>query len=251
MGATFTIPIIHMDHWEDCYRELLHVGCTSDTIYAATMLDSDEVTVATKKNPPPPFDVAQEMKNMTKYTNVHPSTNSDSSSGSSTTTATTSKKSKSSITKSTAHYDVDWIGASYFRPNEELGTDRTTLDTIPNTPKEETAGTEPTMESDTSPPPPRRPTASALIIGSEGNGLTKYIRRAIKKGQIQTVYVPMMMMMTTTTTTTMTPTLDPDPPSMTVTPIVESLNAAVCGSIILFEYLRQKQTHPLFISLHS
>jgi TrmH family RNA methyltransferase len=59
--------------------------------------------------------------------------------------------------------------------------------------------------------------ATALIIGSEGNGLSEDVRRALeddKDGRIQPVYVPMQAG-------------------------VESLNAAVCGSVILFEYLRQ------------
>jgi TrmH family RNA methyltransferase len=61
---------------------------------------------------------------------------------------------------------------------------------------------------------------TALIIGSEGNGLSEDVRRALalqddKDGsRIQPVYVPMQAG-------------------------VESLNAAVCGSVILFEYLRQ------------
>ena len=59
---------------------------------------------------------------------------------------------------------------------------------------------------------------TALIIGSEGNGLSEDVRRALQEdkdgSQIQPVYVPMQAG-------------------------VESLNAAVCGSVILFEYLRQ------------
>jgi TrmH family RNA methyltransferase len=63
---------------------------------------------------------------------------------------------------------------------------------------------------------------TALIIGSEGNGLSEDVRRALALHQddkdgisrIQPVYVPMQAG-------------------------VESLNAAVCGSVILFEYLRQ------------
>jgi TrmH family RNA methyltransferase len=60
---------------------------------------------------------------------------------------------------------------------------------------------------------------TALIIGSEGNGLSEDVRRALEDDKdgsmrIQPVYVPMQAG-------------------------VESLNAAVCGSVILFEYLRQ------------
>jgi TrmH family RNA methyltransferase len=59
---------------------------------------------------------------------------------------------------------------------------------------------------------------TALIIGSEGNGLSEDVRRALQEdkdgSRIQPVYVPMQAG-------------------------VESLNAAVCGSVILFEYLRQ------------
>jgi TrmH family RNA methyltransferase len=58
---------------------------------------------------------------------------------------------------------------------------------------------------------------TALIIGSEGNGLSDSVRRALeddKDGRIRPVHVPMQAG-------------------------VESLNAAVCGSVILFEYLRQ------------
>jgi tRNA G18 (ribose-2'-O)-methylase SpoU len=221
MGATFTIPIIEMKHWDDCYRELLHIGCTSSTIYAATMLDTDDGE-GTKKNPPPAFNIAHEMKNLTKYTN-------DTHSG--------SNISSMGTTKSTAHYDVDWIGASLLRPKEAMNTDISPTDTTPNAP-EETSPTKTKKKSR------RRPTASALIIGSEGNGLTRNIRSAIEKERIQTVYVPMVM-------TTAATSLDPNAtnhPMMHATPIVESLNAAICGSIILFEYLRQKNTHPLHSS---
>jgi len=57
----------------------------------------------------------------------------------------------------------------------------------------------------------------ALCIGSEGNGLSKEVRDAISNGSIQSVHVPMQNQM-------------------------ESLNAAVCGSVILFEYARQRDT---------
>ena len=55
----------------------------------------------------------------------------------------------------------------------------------------------------------------ALVIGSEGNGLTPPLRRAVRDGTVQAVHVPMQ-------------------------PGIESLNAAVCGSVILFEYYRQR-----------
>jgi TrmH family RNA methyltransferase len=56
---------------------------------------------------------------------------------------------------------------------------------------------------------------SALVIGAEGNGLSETVRRAIRDGgDIASVYVPMET-------------------------TVESLNAGVCGSVILFEYQRQ------------
>lgn len=56
----------------------------------------------------------------------------------------------------------------------------------------------------------------ALIVGNEGNGLTDDIRQALAQGKVKPVYVPMQAG-------------------------VESLNAAVCGSIILFERQRQLQ----------
>jgi len=56
----------------------------------------------------------------------------------------------------------------------------------------------------------------ALVIGSEGNGLTPPLRQAVERGEIQAVHVPME-------------------------PGIESLNAGVCGSVILFEYYRQRR----------
>jgi tRNA G18 (ribose-2'-O)-methylase SpoU len=72
----------------------------------------------------------------------------------------------------------------------------------------------------------------ALVIGSEGQGLNQDIRTALlsctttgesdrammMQLQLQAVHVPMMANS------------------------IESLNAAVCGSVILFDYLRQTQT---------
>lgn len=60
-------------------------------------------------------------------------------------------------------------------------------------------------------------TASALVIGKEGQGLSDDVRQALRQDPVvvRPVHVPMM------------------PNS------VESLNAGVCGSVILFEYYRQ------------
>mmetsp|Transcript_30908 Transcript_30908/g.61357 ORF Transcript_30908/g.61357 Transcript_30908/m.61357 type:complete len:495 (-) Transcript_30908:434-1918(-) len=60
----------------------------------------------------------------------------------------------------------------------------------------------------------RKVGASALILGKEGEGLRLPVRRALKQGKISTVHVPMA-------------------------PGTESLNAAVCGSVIMFERMRQ------------
>jgi len=57
---------------------------------------------------------------------------------------------------------------------------------------------------------------NALCIGKEGTGLSSTVRNAVAKGVIRSVHVPM----------------DGG---------IESLNAAVCGSVILFEYRRQCQ----------
>ena len=56
--------------------------------------------------------------------------------------------------------------------------------------------------------------AAAVILGREGEGLRSPVLNAIKQGKISTVHVPMAEGM-------------------------ESLNAAVCGSIIMFERMRQ------------
>mmetsp|Transcript_1017 Transcript_1017/g.1112 ORF Transcript_1017/g.1112 Transcript_1017/m.1112 type:complete len:103 (+) Transcript_1017:1-309(+) len=55
---------------------------------------------------------------------------------------------------------------------------------------------------------------NALCIGKEGTGLSSTVRNDVAKGVIRSVHVPM----------------DGG---------IESLNAAVCGSVILFEYRRQ------------
>ena len=59
---------------------------------------------------------------------------------------------------------------------------------------------------------------NALVIGNEGNGLSGVIRESLqdRAGKVQAVHVPMQGS-------------------------IESLNAAVCGSVILFEYMRQWQ----------
>jgi tRNA G18 (ribose-2'-O)-methylase SpoU len=59
-------------------------------------------------------------------------------------------------------------------------------------------------------------TVVALIIGSEGNGLSESIRREISCGNIRPIHVPMEAG-------------------------IESLNAAVCGSVILFDFARQRR----------
>jgi tRNA G18 (ribose-2'-O)-methylase SpoU len=60
---------------------------------------------------------------------------------------------------------------------------------------------------------------TALVIGSEGNGLRREVRQALveRPDRVRAVHVPMLTG-------------------------VESLNAGVCGSVILFEYLRQAQS---------
>jgi TrmH family RNA methyltransferase len=59
---------------------------------------------------------------------------------------------------------------------------------------------------------------SALVIGSEGNGLSHSVREAVADGTIQAIHI-------------------------TMEAGIESLNAAVCGSVILFEYQRQCLCH--------
>jgi TrmH family RNA methyltransferase len=59
---------------------------------------------------------------------------------------------------------------------------------------------------------------SAIIIGREGSGLRSEIRNAVTKGLIKSVHVAMEGGM-------------------------ESLNAAICGSVIMFEYARQKREY--------
>mmetsp|Transcript_11696 Transcript_11696/g.21314 ORF Transcript_11696/g.21314 Transcript_11696/m.21314 type:complete len:126 (+) Transcript_11696:975-1352(+) len=61
-------------------------------------------------------------------------------------------------------------------------------------------------------------TPSALVIGSEGNGLSHSVREAVADGTLQAIHI-------------------------TMEAGIESLNAAVCGSVILFEYQRQCLCH--------
>lgn len=59
--------------------------------------------------------------------------------------------------------------------------------------------------------------ASALCLGQEGNGLSKVVRENVACGAINSVHVPMQQQKG----------------------VIESLNAAVCGSVVMFEYSRQ------------
>mmetsp|Transcript_4952 Transcript_4952/g.9446 ORF Transcript_4952/g.9446 Transcript_4952/m.9446 type:complete len:230 (+) Transcript_4952:810-1499(+) len=56
---------------------------------------------------------------------------------------------------------------------------------------------------------------TALVLGKEGPGLSLEVRESVSKGEIQSVYVPMEAG-------------------------IESLNVGTCGSVIMFEYHRQK-----------
>ena len=62
-----------------------------------------------------------------------------------------------------------------------------------------------------------RAAGAAVILGKEGEGLRSDVLNAIKQGKISTVHVPMATG-------------------------VESLNAGVCGSVIMFERMRQLST---------
>lgn len=57
--------------------------------------------------------------------------------------------------------------------------------------------------------------AAALVLGKEGPGLSLQVRESVAKGEIRSVYVPMEVG-------------------------IESLNVGTCGSVIMFEYHRQK-----------
>jgi TrmH family RNA methyltransferase len=78
--------------------------------------------------------------------------------------------------------------------------------------------------------------ASSLIIGSEGNGLSTEIRQQLLTSLPSTTKKEsddIIMATSETTTTTLRATHIPMETG------IESLNAAVCGSVILFEYSRQ------------
>ena len=60
-------------------------------------------------------------------------------------------------------------------------------------------------------------TNMAVCIGKEGPGLSEEVRESVRNGEIRAVHVPMEQ-------------------------AIESLNAAVCGSVILFEAARQIKT---------
>jgi len=80
---------------------------------------------------------------------------------------------------------------------------------------------------------------SALVIGSEGNGLSPVVRRDLVARKRSSP--------TTSTTTTGCDNADNVVVGATHIPMaagIESLNAAVCGSVILFEYARQCQRPP-------
>lgn len=64
----------------------------------------------------------------------------------------------------------------------------------------------------------------ALVIGREGQGLSAEVRRDVSTGTIRSVHVPME-------------------------DGIESLNAAVCGSVILFEYQRQNTKQNLYTTV--
>ena len=119
MGASFQIPILETQSWEDAL-ELLQEKGNVQQIYAATMIEEDNEEKAAP---------------------------------------------------SVSYFDVDWT---------------------------------------------RGP--SALVIGSEGNGLSPVVRRDLlqNESRIGATHIPMAAG-------------------------IESLNAAVCGSVILFEYARQQQ----------
>ena len=73
--------------------------------------------------------------------------------------------------------------------------------------------------------------ASALVIGNEGNGLTLPVRASVEQGHIRII--------DDKTTSRLLPVNAVHIPMQAG---VESLNAAVCGSVILFEYQRQLLT---------
>jgi len=130
MGASFHVPIVSMESFEDCLDFLEKCGCKNQHFYAATMDVSTETSLIDND------------------------------------------------TSSPAHYEIDWVTNAL-------------KDSIK---------------------------VSALCIGKEGPGLSAEVREAVSVGKISSVHVP-----------------------MEETGVVESLNAAVCGSVILFEFGRQKR----------
>jgi tRNA(Leu) C34 or U34 (ribose-2'-O)-methylase TrmL len=80
--------------------------------------------------------------------------------------------------------------------------------------------------------------ASALIIGNEGNGLSDEIRSALRRQKNKQDD----WTITGGTTTTTSHNYNIQAVYVPMESSVESLNAAVCGSVILFEYYRQVQT---------
>ena len=83
---------------------------------------------------------------------------------------------------------------------------------------------------------------AALVIGSEGNGLTQTVRQAVKIGRQDVA--------DSNSTAADVPTIENNKQFVNVNAVhvpmqagIESLNAAVCGSVIMFEYLRQKIEH--------
>lgn len=90
---------------------------------------------------------------------------------------------------------------------------------------------------------------TALIIGSEGNGLSQAVRQSLQQ-QESNILLPIDENIdinnrdvdddiVTTTTTTKMVNMNIRAVHVPMQPGIESLNAAVCGSIILFEYSRQ------------
>lgn len=139
MGASFQIPIVEVDSWDEAVEKMTK-GWNVQRIYAATMMDDNTVS---------------------------------------------SKPTKASQ----PYYDIDWLEHT-----------------------------------------------SALVIGSEGNGLSQTVRDALinqhkfkvdaVSHQVSAVHVPMQAG-------------------------IESLNAAVCGSVIMFEYLRQCEQARKDLSISS
>ncbi|KAL7581791.1 hypothetical protein ACA910_022321 [Epithemia clementina (nom. ined.)] len=73
---------------------------------------------------------------------------------------------------------------------------------------------------------------SALVIGNEGSGLSSEIRDRLEHAQF---------VETTVGEAASTANVNLRAVHLPMNPGIESLNAAICGSVILFEYLRQQQ----------